>query len=92
MINLNADLLQALSSLQDCMLDSRSLGPRGVIRVQKRENVLPNIPQSLISSYQQTHLIDLFHVKRGKRDVRRNLIAEPIKFRVSSWKPRLTSL
>ncbi len=44
---------------------------------------------------------DLFHndVKRGKRDVRRNLIglkrtsiiAEPIKFRVS-WKPRLTSL
>ncbi len=47
-------------------------------------------------------LFDLFHndVKRGKRDVRRNLIglkrtsiiAEPIKFRVSSWKPRLTSL
>ena len=46
--------------------------------------------------------MDLFHndVKRGKRDVRRNLIglkrtfiiAEPIKFRVSSWKPRLTSL
>ena len=46
--------------------------------------------------------MDLFHndVKRGKRDARRNLIglkrtsiiAEPIKFRVSSWKPRLTSL
>ena len=43
--------------------------------------------------------MDLFH-KRGKRDVRRNLIglkrtsiiAEPIKFHVSSWKPRLTSL
>ncbi len=46
--------------------------------------------------------MDLFHndVKRGKRVVRRNLIglnrtfiiAEPIKFRVSSWKPRLKSL
>ena len=46
--------------------------------------------------------MDLFHndVKRGKRDVRRNLIglertsiiAEPIKVRVSSWKPRLTPL
>ena len=46
--------------------------------------------------------MDLFHndVKRGKRDVRRNLIglkttfviAERIKFRVSSCKPRLTSL
>ncbi len=45
--------------------------------------------------------MDLLHndVKRGKRDVRRNLIdlkrtfiiAEPIKFRVSSWKPHLTS-
>ena len=44
--------------------------------------------------------MDLFHndVTRGKRDVRRNLIglkrtfiiAEPIKFRVSSSKPRLT--
>ena len=46
--------------------------------------------------------MDLFHndVKREKRDVKRNLIglkrtfiiAEPIKFRVSSWKLRLTSL
>ena len=45
----------------------------------------------------EADVMDIFHndVKRGKRDVRRNLIglkrtfiiAEPIKFRVSSWKP-----
>ena len=49
-----------------------------------------------------TRAMDLFlnDVKREKRDVRRNLIGlkrtsiivEPIKFRVSSRKPRLTSL
>ncbi len=54
------------------------------------------------ASFFNTIRMDLFHndVKRRKRDVRRNLIglkrtliiAEPIKFRVSSWKPHLTSL
>ena len=61
-----------------------------------------NRPRLSDPAWLLTNQMDLFHndVKRGKRDVRRNLIglkrtfiiAEPIKFRVSSWKPRLTSI